>query len=108
MKAIPVRSDLEENTRATTEKKATAKGEKPAVTPARQKDTAQYVADMILELRNLARAAGLHTVMVPLEYAYYEAFSAANRVNVPPEEVVRINALSQTLKELEGRESDDY
>ena len=66
-----------------------------------QLDTAQYVADMILELRNMAKAAKLFTVMVPLEYAYYEAFSKANRVTVPPEEVERLRQLGEAAKETE-------
>ena len=66
-----------------------------------QQDTAQYVADMILELRNLAKAAKLFTVMVPLEYAYYEAFSRANRVSVPPEEIERLRLLAEAAKETE-------
>lgn len=67
-----------------------------------QHDTAQYVADMILELRNMAKAAKLFTVMVPLEYAYYEAFSRANRVSVPPEEVERLRQLAKAAKETEN------
>ncbi|MBC8037325.1 MAG: hypothetical protein H7X89_08915 [Rhizobiales bacterium] len=66
-----------------------------------QHDTAQYVADMILELRNMAKAAKLFTVMVPLEYAYYEAFSRANRVSVPPEEIERLRLLAEAAKETE-------
>lgn len=66
-----------------------------------QHETAQYVADMILELRNMAKAAKLFTVMVPLEYAYYEAFSRANRVSVPPEEIERLRDLAQAAKETE-------
>ena len=64
----------------------------------RQRETAQYVADMILELRNMAKAAKLFQVMVPLEYAYYEAFSAANRVEVAPEELERIRELSRAAE----------
>ena len=67
----------------------------------RQRETADYLSDMILELRNLARANHLYTVMVPLEYAYYEAFSVANRVEVPPSELERIKELSKVSKELE-------
>ena len=83
-------------------------GAKSLATPARQKDTARYVADMILELRNLAKAARLHSVMVPLEYAYYEAFTAANRVEAPPAEIARINGLSRALMDLEDSTPDDY
>ena len=61
----------------------------------RQRDTAQYVADMILELRNMAKSAKLFQVLVPLEYAYYEAFSVAHRVEIPPEELERLRELSK-------------
>ncbi len=67
----------------------------------RQRETADYLSDMILELRNLARANQLYTVMVPLEYAYYEAFGVANRVEVPQSELERIKELSKASKELE-------
>ena len=61
----------------------------------RQKDTAQYIADMILELRNMANSAHLFQVMVPLEYAYYESFSVANRVPMPEAEVERLQQLTR-------------
>ncbi len=67
----------------------------------RQRETAEYLSDMILELRNLARANQLYTVMVPLEYAYYEAFTAANRVEIPREELDRIRELSKASQEFE-------
>ncbi len=79
-----------------------------ALMTARQRDTAQYIADMILELRNMAKGTKLHAVMVPLEYAYYEAFSAANRVHVTAEEVDRINRLSKTVEEMEAKAEVDY
>ena len=64
----------------------------------RQRDTAEYLADMILELRNLARSVQLHTVMVPLEFAYYEAFGTAHKVEVPKAEIERIKSLSQAAE----------
>lgn len=67
--------------------------------PRSQRQTAEYLVEIILELRNLARMSKLYTVMVPLEYAYYEAFGVANRVEVPPEEVERIKALSKIGEE---------
>lgn len=66
-----------------------------------QRETAQYVADMILELRNMAKAARLFTITVPLEYAYYEAFSIANRVQVPEGELERLRELARNAKEQE-------
>ena len=73
----------------------------PAPLSGQKRETAQYVADMILELRNMAKAAQLYTITVPLEYAYYEAFSVANRVAVPVAEIERLRTLSQVTKEIE-------
>lgn len=64
----------------------------------RQRETAEYLADMILELRNLARSVQLHNVMVPLEFAYYEAFGVAHRVEVPTSEVERLKELSKAAE----------
>jgi hypothetical protein len=61
-------------------------------------ETGQYLSDMILELRNMAKAAKLYKVMVPLEFAYYEAFSAANKVDIPPDEMQRLAELSRVAK----------
>lgn len=66
-----------------------------------QRETAQYVADMILELRNMAKAARLFTITVPLEYAFYEAFSIANRVQVPEGELERLRELARSAREQE-------
>lgn len=67
----------------------------------RQRETAEYLSDMILELRNLARSVQLHHVMVPLEFAYYEAFGAAHRVEVPAAEIERIRELSKAAQRLD-------
>lgn len=73
----------------------------------RQKEASQYICDMILELRNMAKANQLFQVMVPLEYAYYEAFSAANPVKPPPAEVERLRELGKVSESLES-EIHDY
>ena len=67
----------------------------------RQRETAQYIADMILELRNMAKSEQLYQVMVPLEYSYYEAFAVANRVDVPAGETERLRELSKVSAEFE-------
>jgi hypothetical protein len=59
------------------------------------KDTAQYIADMVLELRNLAKGAGLLTLQGLLEVSFYEAFSAANHVEVPEHEIEHLRELSK-------------
>jgi hypothetical protein len=71
---------------------------------ASQIDTAQYIADMVLELRNMAKGAALYATMVPLEYAYYEAFSVANRVDAPREEIERLNHLGEDARRSEEAE----
>ena len=83
-----------------------ATSEVAAPTPARQKETAQYIADMILELRNMAKSVRLFQVMVPLEYAYYEAFGIANRVDVPPGEADRLREISLATEE--RNQAEDY
>ena len=69
--------------------------------PERQRETAEYLADMILEFRNLARSMQLYTVMVPLEYAYYEAFGFANKVEIPAHEIERIKVLSKVGEDMD-------
>lgn len=52
--------------------------------PPKPAEVAQYTADMAMELRNLAKAAGLKTLQGLLEVTYYEAFAAAHPA-IPPE-----------------------
>jgi hypothetical protein len=61
--------------------------------PVRETDTASYIADMILELRNLAKTAGLKTLQGLLEISYYEAFGCANRIDIPEGEEQLIHEL---------------
>ncbi len=56
------------------------------IAPTRETDTANYIADMILELRNLAKNCDLKTLQGLLEISYYEAFSCANKIEIPPGE----------------------
>jgi hypothetical protein len=83
------------------ENKMNARREGGGVFAANQRETGQYIADMILELRNMAKAAKLFKVMVPLEFAYYEAFAVANKVEIPPEELQRLHDLSRQAKSYE-------
>jgi len=73
-----------------------------------QRQTAQYVADMVLELRKMSKAHGLFTIMPPLEYAYYEAFSMANQIDVPKEELDRLRQLEQAGRDQEKAICNDY
>jgi hypothetical protein len=59
------------------------------------RDTAQYIADMVLELRNIAKAAEMKTLQGLLEVSFYEAFSVANRVEIPAGEIEHLRELSK-------------
>lgn len=48
-----------------------------------QTDTAEYIAEIILELRNLAKASEFNTLQGLLEISYYEAFGTATRIRIP-------------------------
>ncbi len=57
--------------------------------------TANYIADIVLELRNLAKGQALTTLQGLLEVTFYEAFAAANQVEVPQHEIERLRELSK-------------
>ena len=61
-------------------------------------ETAVYMADMLLELRNMAKDSGFSALQGLLEIAYYEAFSAANRINISAHEFERLKEISQDAK----------
>jgi hypothetical protein len=58
-----------------------------------ERQTALYIADMILELRNLAKGAQMTTLQGLLEISYYEAYGVANRVDVPDNELERLQEI---------------
>lgn len=60
-----------------------------------RKETAQYIADMVLELRNLAKAVEIKSLQDLLELCFYEAFATANKVNIPEGELERLQELSK-------------
>jgi CRISPR/Cas system-associated endonuclease Cas1 len=62
----------------------------------KNKEAAQYIADMILELRNIARSEDLKDLQGVLELAYYEAFAAANRVEIPENEMERLKEMARS------------
>lgn len=59
------------------------------------RETAQYIADMVLELRNMAKSVELATLQGLLEVSFYEAFSAANKVIIPEGEMEKLRELSK-------------
>ena len=54
------------------------------------RDTAIYIADMILELRNLAKGTQMSTLQGLLEISYYEAYGVANAIVIPQGEEQRL------------------
>jgi hypothetical protein len=77
------------NHKSQTTQKCSLKG---AIDP---RETAQYIADTVLELRNMAKGGNFTTLQGLLEVSFYEAFSAANRVEIPPGELDHLLELSQ-------------
>ena len=59
------------------------------------RQAAQYIADMALELRNLAKANKLLTLQGLLEVAFYEAFGAAVQKEIPEGEAEHLRKLSR-------------
>ena len=68
---------------------------KKSVKDAQDRELAQYIADMLLELRNMAKAAGLTTLLGLLEISFCEAFSIANKVEIPPGEIEKLKRLAK-------------
>ena len=64
-----------------------------------QRELAQYVADMLLELRNMAKAAGLTTLLGLLELSFCEAYSIANKVKIPDGEIEKLKRLARAASE---------
>jgi hypothetical protein len=67
----------------------------PALGPSHKRETAQYIADISLEMRNLAKSCDMPTLQGLLEVAYYEAFTLATEINVPSGESERLRQLSR-------------
>ena len=63
-------------------------------------ETADYITEIVGELRSLARGAELKALSEVLELAYYEAYSITNKVQTPPAVAKRIKALEQRGKDL--------
>lgn len=65
------------------------------------RQTAQYIADMVLELRNMAKSEGFGTLQGLLEMAYYEAFTVAHKIELPAGEEEYLESLGQDVKRAE-------
>jgi hypothetical protein len=66
------------------------------------RDTATYIADMILELRNLAKGGKMSTLQGLLEISYYEAYSVANAIVIPEGEAQRLEEMGEHARRFEA------
>jgi hypothetical protein len=64
----------------------------------RRNETAQYVAEMLLQLRQLARQNEFETLQGLLEISYYEAFAEAHKSSVPEGEIEHLEWLGADFR----------
>ena len=62
-----------------------------------RRETAQYISEMTLELRNMAKAHEMLSLQGLLEVAYYEAFIVATKNELPKGELEHIKGLRRVL-----------
>ncbi len=58
-----------------------------------EKEVAQYTADIMMELRQLAKSVRLETLQTLIELVYYEAYATANPLAIPEDELKRVREL---------------
>ncbi len=68
-----------------------------------QREVAQYTADMMLELRQLAKNVELTTIQSLIELVYYEAYATANPVAIPEEELKRLREMESAGRRAAGQ-----
>jgi hypothetical protein len=62
------------------------------------RDLANYIADMILELRNLAKGGHMTTLQGLLEISYYEAFSVAHKIQIPAQDLQHMHDIGEDAR----------
>jgi hypothetical protein len=88
--------DLQYNLKANTERQNNSGVSLPIA------ESAQYLAEMLLELRNMAKAGGFKTLQGILELAYYEAFAAAHRTPIPEGEAEHLEQIGADARKAES------
>jgi hypothetical protein len=68
-----------------------------------QREAADYVCEMILELRNVVLAGQLHELAEYLKRAYYKAYAVSHGVEVSAEQIRHIRVLEKASEESEVR-----
>ena len=61
-------------------------------------ETANYMADLTLELLKMAKSHHFNALQQIYEMAYYEAYSKAHPVHVPPEDLEEFTALVKEIR----------
>jgi hypothetical protein len=67
-----------------------------------ERELATYIADMVLELRNLAKGSNMSTLQGLLEITYYEAYGVAHRVEVPEGEEERLHEIGADARRVQA------
>jgi hypothetical protein len=65
-----------------------------------ERELATYIADMVLELRNLAKGAKMSPLQGLLEISYYEAYAVANHVAVPAGEAEHLHEMGEDARRM--------
>jgi hypothetical protein len=73
-----------------------------AAHPLTQKEVAQYVADLMLELRQLSKSVNLVTLQSLIDLVFYEAFATANPIAIPEEELRRLREMEEEGRKAAG------
>jgi hypothetical protein len=66
--------------------------------PERLAETAKYLTDLLLEMRNIANRSEMKFLTYLLEMAYYEAFSIANKVDLAPSDMEKLREISRQTR----------
>jgi hypothetical protein len=67
-----------------------------------ERELARYIADMVLELRNLAKGGEMSTLQGLLEITYYEAYGVAHKVEVPEGEEELLHDLGADARRVQA------
>ncbi len=65
------------------------------LSPISRRETAQFLSEMTLELRNLARGHHMTSLQGLLEVAYYEASLFATEIELPEDEIEHLRELAR-------------
>jgi hypothetical protein len=82
-----------------------AKVERLRAQGARNGEAAEYIADVAMELRNVAKSAQLQTLQGLLEAAYYEAYESAHPAKPTREDIEYLRELETASRKAQASTS---